>query len=227
LLETEELHSAQGDGRVEPQTTLVRPECGVELHPEPAVDLHLALVIHPRHPEDDLPLRFAQTLQDRGLGITRVLDQHTAQGFEHFTGGLVELRFAGIAAGDLVEDLLDLWFQFWHKSFSSASRDQRGAGPARCGTSAVREQRGTTLVRRGGTDEIVMSENFYLTIQYGTLDMCIPSLKRTGSLCATRCWPAITGRPAVIASAWMATSCSPAICPKTSAGLDVPSDSPV
>jgi hypothetical protein len=47
------------DARVEAQTALVGAQRGVELHAEAAVDLHLALVVDPRHAEDDLPLGLA------------------------------------------------------------------------------------------------------------------------------------------------------------------------
>src|SRR5699024_10713931 len=91
---------------------------------------------------------------------------------------------------------------------------------------ASRDERDTTLACRPGIDESRMSENFYLTFQYGSLDACVPSLKPIGSRCATRCWPAATGGPVVIENAWTATSYSPAICLKTSAVLGVPSGSP-
>src|SRR5690606_18937331 len=40
LLEAEELHDAEVDGGAEAQAALEGPECAVELHPEPAVDVH-------------------------------------------------------------------------------------------------------------------------------------------------------------------------------------------
>ena len=72
LLEAEELHDAEVDAGVEPQAALVGPERGVELDPEAAVDLHLAPVVDPRHPEDDLPLRLADPLDHPGVGVLRV-----------------------------------------------------------------------------------------------------------------------------------------------------------
>src|SRR5690606_9178952 len=59
LFEAEELDDAQIDRRVKAQSALVRTKRAVEPDPEPAVDLHYAVVILPWHTEDDLPLRFA------------------------------------------------------------------------------------------------------------------------------------------------------------------------
>jgi hypothetical protein len=65
LLEAEELDDPEVDARVEAQAALVGAERRVELHAEAAVDLHLALVVDPRHAEDDLALGLADALDDR------------------------------------------------------------------------------------------------------------------------------------------------------------------
>src|SRR5690606_26143340 len=67
LLKTEELDGAEIDRRVEPQATLERAERRIELHTEAAIDVHLAAVVHPRHAEDDLPLRLADLLDQRAF----------------------------------------------------------------------------------------------------------------------------------------------------------------
>src|SRR5690606_27799444 len=64
LLEPEELHDAEVHRGVEAQAAVVVPERRVELDPDPAVDVDLALVVLPRHPEDDLALGFADALDD-------------------------------------------------------------------------------------------------------------------------------------------------------------------
>src|SRR5699024_1054495 len=99
--ETEELHGAQVHARVEPQPALERPQRAVELHAETAVDVHLALIVLPRNAEDDLPFRFAEPLDDLGLGVVRVLAQHHAHAFEDLAYGLVELDLTGVASHDL------------------------------------------------------------------------------------------------------------------------------
>ena len=64
LVEPEELDDTEVHRRVEPQATLVRTERRVELHSKAAVDLDLATIVLPGDPEDDLPLRLAQALDD-------------------------------------------------------------------------------------------------------------------------------------------------------------------
>jgi hypothetical protein len=51
LLEAEELQDALVDARVEAQAALVGADGAVELDAEAAVDLDLALIVHPRHAE--------------------------------------------------------------------------------------------------------------------------------------------------------------------------------
>src|SRR5690606_19036534 len=62
LLGGEELDHAQVDGRAETDAALVGAESGVELDAEGPVDLPLAVVVRPRHPEDDLALWLTYTL---------------------------------------------------------------------------------------------------------------------------------------------------------------------
>lgn len=63
LLEAQEFENGQVDGRVESETTFVRAQGGIELHPVPTVDLHLALVVFPHDAELDDPLRDRGHLQ--------------------------------------------------------------------------------------------------------------------------------------------------------------------
>ncbi|MCY1234518.1 hypothetical protein D9M72_471030 [compost metagenome] len=107
LLEAEEFHDAQVDGRVESQAALVGAECRVELHPEAAVDLHAALVIGPRHPENDLAFGFAEPFQDGRFEEFGVPVVDGAQAFEHLDHRLVELRFSGVPGQDRVPDGLE------------------------------------------------------------------------------------------------------------------------
>ena len=53
-----------------PQAALVGADGAVELHAEAAVDLDLALVVHPGHAEHDLALGLHDALQDAGGLIT-------------------------------------------------------------------------------------------------------------------------------------------------------------
>ena len=112
LLEAEELDDAEIDTGVEAQPALVRPEGGVELHPEAAVHLHAPRVIDPRHAEHDLPLGFDEPLHDAGFDVLGVAFQHRSDRFEHLVKGLMELGFVRVAgdggAVDLVEGGLEV-----------------------------------------------------------------------------------------------------------------------
>jgi hypothetical protein len=104
LLEAEELDDPQVHRGMEPQPTLVRAEHAGVLHPETAVDVGAPGVVHPRHAEDDLPLRLAQPLEHRRLGVLRVGVHHRSERGDHLVHGLVELRLTGVAAQDFLDD---------------------------------------------------------------------------------------------------------------------------
>ncbi|MNE42542.1 hypothetical protein D3C80_1366710 [compost metagenome] len=93
---------------MEPKSTLVRAECRIELHAETAIDLDLPLIVNPRNPEDNLTLRFADTLDQRISQIARVFRHDEAKALKHFTCGLVKLRFGRVALQDLGQN----WFKF-------------------------------------------------------------------------------------------------------------------
>lgn len=64
LLEGEEFEYAQVHRRVEAQAALVGADGAVHLDAKPAIDLDLAMIIHPRDPEGNRALRLADALQD-------------------------------------------------------------------------------------------------------------------------------------------------------------------
>src|SRR5690606_17057354 len=90
LLEGEKLHYPEVDARVESQTTLVRAERGVEADAKATVDLHLPFVIDPGHAEDDLTLGLADALDQRLLGVIRMLGDDPAYAVEDLSDGLVK-----------------------------------------------------------------------------------------------------------------------------------------
>ena len=108
LLEAEELDDAEVDAGVEPQAALVRTQRRVELDTEAAIHLHLAGVVDPRHPEDDLPLRLAQPLDDGRVDVVRMLGDDRAEALEHLVDCLVELTLARVAGKHLVVGGLQL-----------------------------------------------------------------------------------------------------------------------
>jgi len=64
---------------VEAQAALVGAEGAVELHPHAPVDVDLAPIVLPRHPEDDLALRLADALDHLVLDELRVPGDHRPQ----------------------------------------------------------------------------------------------------------------------------------------------------
>ena len=81
---------------MEAQPSLIGADGGVELHPEGAVDLHIAGVVHPGHPELDDPLRLHQALENARLLEVGALFYHRLEGFQHLAHGLEELRLVGV-----------------------------------------------------------------------------------------------------------------------------------
>ena len=77
---------------MEAQPALKRAERAVELDPHSAVDMNLPDVVLPRHPEDNLPLRFAQPFQQPALRVLRVKLEGRCQRRQRLVDGLQELR---------------------------------------------------------------------------------------------------------------------------------------
>ncbi len=98
-----------------PQSALVRPEHRIELDAEAAVDLHFALVGDPRHAENDLPLRLADALDQRVVGVARMLGDDRAQRLEHLPHRLMEFIFTGVTAQHVRVN----WFEFLVEHSSS------------------------------------------------------------------------------------------------------------
>ena len=99
LFKTKELDDREVDALMEAQTALVGADGGVELHTVAAVDLHLAGVVNPGHPEHHDALRlndaFDQTvLFDFGAGRHDGFER-----FKNFLNRLQKLLLLGIALG--------------------------------------------------------------------------------------------------------------------------------
>ena len=97
LLETQKFDDAQVDRRVEPQPAFIGPDGAVELDPETTVHPDFSRIIHPRHPENDLPLRLDQPFNDSQFDILRMLFQHPHQRIEDFLDRLVEFRLVRVS----------------------------------------------------------------------------------------------------------------------------------
>ena len=108
LFEAQEFDDAQVDGGMEAQPALVGADGTVELDAEAAVDLHLALVVHPRHAEHHHALRLGQTLEKASLLKLGIGLDHRAQGVEHLGGRLDEFVLGGVLADKLGENGIDI-----------------------------------------------------------------------------------------------------------------------
>ena len=104
LLEAEELEDAQVDGGVEAEAALVGPDGTVELDTETAVDADIALVILPRHAEDDGTLRLGDTLEDAVIFVLLVSGENGSDGRNNLLHGLQELRLAGVFCANLLQN---------------------------------------------------------------------------------------------------------------------------
>ncbi len=101
LLERKELHDREVDRGMETDTTFVRTDGGVHLHAETAVDLHFALVVHPRHAEHDDALRLHDTLHNLLLAQIRIRHNHRSYRLNDFFDCLVKLVLTGVLCDEV------------------------------------------------------------------------------------------------------------------------------
>ncbi len=104
LLKAEEFDNPQIHGGMKTQAPLVRAQGTVKLDPEGAVDVHSILVVLPGYPENDLPLRLADPLDNFVIAEFRVFAQHRSQGFQNFANRLMEFDLPRIAGQNLLID---------------------------------------------------------------------------------------------------------------------------
>ena len=103
LLEPEELDDAEVHRGVKADAALIGAERRVELNSEAAVDFDLAIVVHPGNAEDDLPFRFADSLDKGMVEIFGMLGDHAAEAFENLPNGLMKFAFSVISLDDLIQ----------------------------------------------------------------------------------------------------------------------------
>ena len=104
LLKAQELDDGEVHAGVEAQAALVGTDGGVELHPEASVHLHLAVVVHPRDPEDDHPLRLHHPGHHALLNELRPLFYHGLEGLQHLVDRLEKFLLVGILALNVLVD---------------------------------------------------------------------------------------------------------------------------
>ena len=101
LLKAQELQDGQVHGGMEAETALVGADGGVELHPVSPVHMHLAVVVHPGHPEADHALRLHEHLDDAVPLVLRMLLDDQIQALQNLQDRLVELLLIGITSDNL------------------------------------------------------------------------------------------------------------------------------
>jgi hypothetical protein len=96
------------------QPAFVGSKRRVELHTEAPVDAHLPRIVHPRNPENDLPLRLAKPLDQGMIGVAWMLGDNPAKTFQNFPDGLVKFVFPRIPAQNLCKNGLQLLIYMNH-----------------------------------------------------------------------------------------------------------------
>ena len=86
---------------METDTAFVRTDGRVHLHTETTVDLHLALVIHPRHAEHDHALGLHHALHHFLLAQVRVRHYHRCYRVHYFFDCLVKLFLTGVLSDEV------------------------------------------------------------------------------------------------------------------------------
>jgi hypothetical protein len=97
LLEGEEFQHAEVHRRMEAQAALVRADGAVHLDTEAAIDLDLALIVDPRHPENQRALRLADTLENPRSQVMRIGFEKRPQTAQDFFDSLVEFGLIRVA----------------------------------------------------------------------------------------------------------------------------------
>ena len=109
LLEPEELENRKVDRRVETKPALVGSNRRVELHAVALVHAHLALVVNPRHAEDENPLRHHDALQNRRLLVLRIRLEDGIERREDFLDRLKEFGLVRILRANVGQDLINVF----------------------------------------------------------------------------------------------------------------------
>ncbi len=126
LLKGKEFEDAQIHRGMEPQPALVRADGAVHFYAVAPVDVHVALVVHPRHAEEDDPFRLHNALKDAGAAVFRIAVQNGFDGFRNLAHGLMEFPLVGVAAFDDVQNLHGM------KLLAVCAHGRAAVCPARC-----------------------------------------------------------------------------------------------
>src|SRR5438552_15166246 len=91
------------------QPTFVRADRAVHLDPEAAIDVDLAGVVLPRHPEHDHAFRFNDSFEDFRFPVARISIHHQGERLDYFLHRLVKLdlvRVFGLHLGHQIRNVI-------------------------------------------------------------------------------------------------------------------------
>ena len=108
LLKAQKLHHGQVHRGMEAQSSLIRPDRAVELHPVAPVYVHLPRVVLPHDPELDHPFRLHHPLQQRHFFVLRMPIHHRLQRRQHLFHRLQKLRLVRVLFPGLFQYPLDI-----------------------------------------------------------------------------------------------------------------------
>ena len=113
LLEGEEFQDREVHRRVEPNTSFIGTDSAVHLYAVAAVDLDLALVVEPRHAEDDDALGFGDAFEHLHLAQDGVHDDVLRQRFGNLLHRLMKFGFTGVFGNDSGHEFVDKFLCFF------------------------------------------------------------------------------------------------------------------
>ena len=112
LLKGQKLHDRQVDGRMKPESALVRADRAVVLHAVAAVDMRQTGIVLPDDAEADHALRLHHALEQGGPLVFGVALDHRLQRGENLLHRLQELRFARILGARFLQYPLNVCVHF-------------------------------------------------------------------------------------------------------------------
>ena len=92
---------------METQAALVRANGTAHLDTITAVDLDLALIVDPRHAEQDRALRLDHTLKNTGLQVVRIGLQEGPEAAQYLFHRLMEFRLGWVTFFQACEEVFD------------------------------------------------------------------------------------------------------------------------
>ena len=125
LLKREEFQNIKRYARMKAQSALIGAHRARHLHTIAAVDLNLALIVHPRHAERYDALRLDHTLEDLMRLVLRMLFEERHNRGQNLFHRVLEMRLIRVTFGYEIENIIDILLHVGHDKspFSCGSID--------------------------------------------------------------------------------------------------------